>query len=288
MAQLISSQGFEYGVKHFINPKSGSLLNLISEILDKPESEVSDLLKLGAVYVNNVRHVENSTINENQTLRVHTKPRRFNCEYDWSQRIVFECDDFILLNKPAGVPSHPSVDNVLDNSLFKLSEARQVKLHITHRLDTMTEGLIVYGKTLAFVKNFNFQMSQRQIEKKYVALIETKQTLPEKIIHYMEPSPRAPKTVSPVAHEGWAFCELHILKQKKHALGSWVQIQLLTGRTHQIRSQLAQLGAPLLGDEIYGSKTAWKPRAIALRACELQFNWNNQSLKFNLDETFED
>ncbi len=287
MAQYVSSHGFEYGVKHFINPKSGSVVEITAEILEKSKSEVSDLLKLGAVYVNNCRQIDDAEIKENQTLRVHTKPRRFNCDYVWNERIVFENEDFIILNKPSGVPSHPSVDNIIDNSLVQLSRARQIPLQITHRLDTLTEGLIVYGKNSTFVKDFNLQMSARQIEKKYVALIESSKTLSEKLIHYMEPSPRAPKTVSSVANDGWAYCELHILNQKEHPMGSWVQIKLLTGRTHQIRSQLAFEGTPICGDELYGAILKWRPQAIALRACELQFEWNHQFMKFNLDENFD-
>ena len=104
----------------------------------------------------------------------------------------------------------------------------------------------------------------------------------------MEPSPRAPKNVSPIFTEGWAFCELEILEQKKHSIEhSWVKINLLTGRTHQIRSQLSNLQAPILGDVLYGSKLAYQPEAIALRACELDFNWGSQRLKFNLSEEFD-
>ena len=98
MAQYVRAHGFEYGVKHFINPKSGSLLPLIAEILEKPESEVSDLLKLGAVYVNNIRHSKDQLIEANQTLRVHTKPRRFFCDYNWTERIVFENEDYLQEN----------------------------------------------------------------------------------------------------------------------------------------------------------------------------------------------
>ena len=104
----------------------------------------------------------------------------------------------------------------------------------------------------------------------------------------MEPSPRAPKKVSAVFKEDWAFCELEILEQKKISSDiSWVKINLLTGRTHQIRSQLSELGAPILGDSLYGAKNKFGENAIALRACELEFNWLNQRMKFNLGEEFE-
>ncbi|MBC7421282.1 MAG: RluA family pseudouridine synthase [Bdellovibrio sp.] len=285
MAQFVSSHGFEYGVKHFINLKSGYLLAIAAEALEKSEDELNELLKLGAIYINNQRQNTNALIPESQTIRVHTKPRRFFCDYIWKDRVVFECEDFVVLDKPSGVPSHPSVDNIIDNSLEHLSRAISHPLFITHRLDTLTEGLIVYGKNINFVKGFNIKIQNRLVEKKYVALVETNQVLPEKVIHYMEPSPRAPKKVSAVATEGWAFCELHILNQKKAIDDTWVKIDLLTGRTHQIRAQLSQLLAPIKGDRLYGAKTKYGS-GIALRACELRFTWNQKQQQFNLNEDF--
>lgn len=286
--QLISAGGFEYGVKHFYTQKSAVLTELLFCTLHLEENNALELLNLGAIYVNNQRITENKIIPANQLCRVHTKPRRYNCSFNWLELIVFENSDFVVLNKPSGIPSHPSVDNCIENSLTQLAKALNINLLITHRLDTLTSGLIVYAKNNEFVKLFNVQMQNRLIEKKYVALVETTRNLPKQIIHYMEPSPRAPKKLANHAIEGWAFCELEILEQQKKMHYSWVKINLLTGRTHQIRSQLAACDAPLLGDQLYGAKIPYLPNAIALRAYELQFNWRQQRLVFNLTDQFED
>ena len=284
---LISSNGFEYGVKHFYSQKKGYLTEILFSALHNTEDATLELLKLGAIYVNNSRMTENKIIEENQLCRVHTKPRRYNCDLNWRELIVFENQDFFVLNKPSGIPSHPSVDNVIENSLTQLSLATNTPLFITHRLDTLTGGLIIYAKNAAFVKYFNTQIQNRLVDKKYVALVDCPQNLPRSLIHYMEPSPRAPKKLSAHFVEGWAFCELEILEQKKLADRSWVKINLLTGRTHQIRSQLAAMEAPIVGDTLYGSKISFTENAIALRACELQFNWGQQRMVFNLPEQFE-
>lgn len=285
---LISSQGFEYGVKHFYNQKSGLISEILSETLNLNPSEIKTLLKLGAIYINNERQLSDIIISENSLFRTHTKPRRYDCDFDWKSRIVYENEDFVIINKPSGIPSHPSVDNVIENSLTQTSLCVGMQLFITHRLDTLTSGLIVYAKNLQFVKTFNTQMQDRSVEKKYVALVESTQNLPKNVIHYMEPSPRAPKKVSPNFFEGWAFCELEILNQKKITPDlSLLKINLLTGRTHQIRSQLSNLEAPILGDALYGSKQAYQQNAIALKACELEFNWGSQRMIFSLSEEFE-
>lgn len=72
---------------------------------------------------------------------------------------------------------------------------------------------------------------------------------------------------------------------------SWVKINLLTGRTHQIRAQLSELGAPLCGDFLYGAKTEWHKNKnathqIALRSQMIDFFWNDQRHKFELTTEF--
>ncbi len=288
MPQIISSQGFEYGVKHFANAKEGFVIDVVAEALEKTPTEVQALLNLGAIYVANKRQNTNSLIRAEQLIRVHTKPRRFNCDFDWKSLIVFENEDFVVLNKPSGIPSHPSVDNKIENALTQLSVALKSSLLITHRLDTLTCGLIVYGKTPQFVRAFNLQLQNHQIEKKYCALVETEKKLPPKLLHYMEPSPRAPKKVSQSVVENWVLCELEILQQKKMDENTWVKINLLTGRTHQIRAQFYEIEAPIVGDALYGAVKSYKPEAIALRACELQFNWAGQRMRFELDDNLID
>ncbi len=282
----IGSHGFEYGVKHFINLKSGFISDIINEILGLENEITAFLLQLGSIYVDNVRQNDNVFVQNNKLFRVHTKPRRHNTDHPWLQRIVYEDSDYLVLNKPAGIPSHASVDNRIDNSLYQLELARNIKLHITHRLDTLTEGLIVYGKTERFVHKFNYQIQNRLVQKKYVALVQTTSSLPQKLIHYMESSPRAPKKLTDFFQEKSALCELEIEKQSIHSDHSWVKINLLTGRTHQIRAQLSAMGAPILGDTLYGSSKAWKNIGIALRACELEFNWNDKACSFNLEYDF--
>lgn len=283
----IQSQGFEYGVKHFNSPKSGALNEIISEVLEQPLEQINFLIQLGSVYVNSKRAQDGVQVTENTHIRVHTKPRRYNVNYDWKSRIVFDHQDFVILNKPNNIPSHPSVDNQIENSLTQLSLTLNSKLLITHRLDTLTEGLIVYGKNSQFVNSFNTQLQKKLITKKYVALVETTEKLPNHLVHYMEPSPRAPKKVSQVAHEGWDICELKIEQQKILNNYSWIKIDLLTGRTHQIRSQVSEMGAPIIGDRLYGSRLGDDENKIALRAQEIEFTWAGQSHQIKISEDFD-
>lgn len=304
----VASQGFEYGVKHFNSIHTDLLSQVVTHALNLNETEFEALLQLGSIYVNNQRQRFNVTINEGSLVRVHTKPRRYFKAYDWKSRIVYEDSDFLILNKPAGIPSHPSVDNFVENSLTQTEIAIQTKLHISHRLDTTTEGLIVYGKTTDFVRAFNIQLENKSIEKKYVALVhgESKSLdhhTPIILFHYMEQTPRAPKIISDIHHDKWLPCELRIERLTDHEWTDGIRIKhvhlnLLTGRTHQIRSQMAFIGFPLLGDSLYGSPIDWTSPSnppdyfgnsqIALRSQSIDFIYKQKRQLFELPLNFID
>jgi len=294
MTTIVSSQGFEYGVKHFHSPDDGMAIDIIQNALNLDHSVLTELFQLGAIYINNQRCLDpNLNVSYGHLMRVHTKPRRYYVNYDWKSRIVFEHEDFVILNKPSGLPSHSSVDNIIENSLTQLERALNTKLLISHRLDTTTEGIIVYGKKTDFVKAFNIQLQSKNIEKKYVALIHTRgEKLSHHLIHYMEPSPRAPKKVSQIFIEGWDECELLIEEQKDYEVNGLndiqlIRINLLTGRTHQIRAQLSEIGYPLLGDKMYGSEVAWGNSQVALKSCSIDFTYQTQRHHFELPQEFD-
>jgi 23S rRNA pseudouridine1911/1915/1917 synthase len=276
------------GIKYFLNSETQVLSEILYDTFDINAKDFEYLLKFGAIYVNNERQTKDGWIHPSSQLRVHTKPRRYNCHYNWNALVVFENDFCLVLNKPSGIPSHPSVDNIIENALTQMSMVRKIPLFVTHRLDTLTSGLIVYGKKQSFVKSFNIQIQERTIHKKYVALVESHQTFSKKLTHYMNPTAGTPKKLSDSVIDGWSICELEILEQKEFSPQlSWIKINLLTGRTHQIRSQLSQIGAPIIGDTLYGSQRPFQPNAIALRSCEIQFKCGEEHMKFNIHEDFE-
>lgn len=275
-------------VKHFEVQQT----NLLSEILYDEflvnSKDFKTLIDFGAIYVNNERQIKDGFVFQNSILRVHLRPRRYDCDYQWESLIVFENSFCLVLNKPSGIPSHPSVDNAIENALTQVSLARKYQLFITHRLDTLTSGLIVYAKKNSFSKNFNTQLQERTIRKKYVALIESSQKLPSRLTHYMNPAAGTPKKLSNEAFENWPLCELGILEQKEVSKNvSWIKINLLTGRTHQIRAQLSYLHTPIVGDNLYGAKLPFHKNTIALRSCEIEFDCNDERLKFNISEDFD-
>jgi 23S rRNA pseudouridine1911/1915/1917 synthase len=285
------------GVKFFNNREPVLLSEIIYDELNINDLDFQNLVKFGAIYVNNQRQTKDRWIlHVGAAFRVHTRPRRYYCDYDWKSLLVFENDFFLVLNKPSGLPSHPSVDNQIEDALTQTSFALKTPLFVTHRLDTLTSGLIVYAKKRQFVKEFNLQLIERRIEKKYVAIVEVSPestikhggSFARTLIHWMNPAPGTPKKLSAELIEGWDICKLEILEGKKIAQDkAQILMQLLTGRTHQIRAQMSFFRAPIWGDLLYGSQMEFKKNAIALKAYHLEFDFENQRMQFTLDASFE-
>lgn len=268
-----SARGFEYGVKHIISPMSGLVDELLMQLTDLNSQQVHFLLNLGAIYLNHNRLQENSSVSQGDYLRVHTKPRRFpKGDINFNSRVIYENNYFVVANKVSGLPVHGSVDNLKENFQAYLEEALGTKLYITHRLDVPTNGLIVYAKTVEFQTAFNKILIAREIKKIYRAIVEGPVPTEKLLKHYMEPSPRAPKTVAKEALDKWQECLLEVLESKPlDEEYNEVKILLHTGRTHQIRAQMGFEKAPIKGDHTYGAKKLWDEERIELTACELEF-----------------
>jgi 23S rRNA pseudouridine1911/1915/1917 synthase len=144
-----------------------------------------------------------------------------------------------------------------------------------------TSGLLILAKDKPTQRHINQQLMAGEVQKFYRALVHGKALPIGEWVHYMEPSPRAPKSVSLEPHEGWAPCRLVILSQVEvHPEFSEVIIELITGRTHQIRAQLSFAGFPIVGDEAYGSGLSLADyEKICLQAFELKFSLSNHEKK---------
>ena len=202
----------DFGVRHIDIQQTNLLSEIVYDECAVNSKECKKLLELGAIFVNNERRLKDGFIFQGSTLRVHLNPRRYNCDYPWKNLVIFENSFCLVLNKPSGVPSHPSVDNMIENALTQTSLAKKIPLFVTHRLDTLTSGLIVYAKKQSFARDFNIQLLGRSTRKKYVALVETAQPLPTRLTHYMNPEPGRPKKLSDTPIDGWLSCKLILIQ----------------------------------------------------------------------------
>lgn len=278
---ISEGRGFEYGVFHIKPDNSGHLIDCICAELNMQRDQIQELLDFGAVYLNQQRIFKNQAVTANDLIRVHKTPRRFNIQdMDWKARIIFDQNDFLILNKPRGIPCHPSVDNFYENILQQLQIKFRYSLFITHRLDVPTGGLLVLAKNKKFQSEFNHLLTEKKVKKYYKAIVPGNCDLMGVLTHYMEPSPTAPKKLSFDPEPEYLKCQLEILSSYFDAENNQTEmmIDLITGRTHQIRAQLSTMGYPILGDTQYDGIFDEKNK-IHLWCTKIQFS--NQSFELN-------
>lgn len=182
--------------------------------------------------------------------------------------IVFENDDLIVVDKPAGMVVHPSAGHV-DGTLVHAALAHDPKINgvggvrrpgVVHRLDKNTSGLIVLAKNDRAHQWLQNQFKDRQVKKVYLALVDGKPPTPQGRIEAAigrDSAHRKKMTVTP-PHKGREALSIYktIEKFDQHTL---LEVNSLTGRTHQIRVHLAFIGSPVAGDTVYGRRHSTIP-----------------------------
>lgn len=171
--------------------------------------------------------------------------------------VIYEDEDCVVINKPAGVLTHtqgefntePTVATFLRE---KVSDLEGTRAGIVHRLDRATSGVIIGAKNSKALSAFQKQFAQRKTKKTYMAIVEGHLKEKEAIIDMpIERNPKAPATFRVGPNGKSAKTQYKVLEENDtHSL---VELKPETGRTHQLRVHLQQIGHPIVGDPLYGS-----------------------------------
>lgn len=164
--------------------------------------------------------------------------------------VIFENDDFIALNKPSGLLSIPDREGK-EVSLKTLLQEKYGQIFTVHRLDKDTSGLIVFAKNEETHKHLSVQFEERQTEKIYLGLVLGSMMTKKGSIN----KPIAENTVTRgvmIIHQRGkeSLTDYEVLED--YGIYSWVQFQIHTGRTHQIRVHMKDAGHPIVCDDLYG------------------------------------
>lgn len=180
-------------------------------------------------------------------------------------REIFSDNHVLVLEKPAGISTQPEFHEMAKAYIKeKHQKPGNVFLEPIHRLDKPVSGMVLFARTSKALKRLNGFMRERQIKKKYLAWVEGNIEAEGTLTHTLSHG----NFRALVDKEG-KLAVLHYRLLEKKRGNSLVEIDLETGRYHQIRAQFSAIGHPVLGDQKYGAKG--KREKIALHHHVLSF-----------------
>lgn len=196
------------------------------------------------------------------------------------ERILFEDNHLIIINKMAGeivqgdkTGDLPLLEKVRQFLKTKYNKPGNVFCGLVHRLDRPVSGAVIFAKTSKALARMNKIVHDRNINKIYWALVENiPQPTEGKLIHFIKKNEALNRSIAiNNPKDGYQKAELEYKVLGKSLRYTLLEIKLLTGRHHQIRAQLAAIGAHIKGDIKYGAKRTNNDNSISLHAARIQF-----------------
>lgn len=253
----------------------------VKEVL-KAEFSMSDRLllklkKLDRIYLNGNVTSANHLVLENDLIECYLDYKEDNSNIvptEMPLNIIYEDEAYIVVNKPAGIPVHPSMDHYADSlsngiAFYFNQIGLKKKIRPVNRLDKDTSGIVIFAKNEYIQECLVRQMKSKEFIKKYIAVVNGNLDNLEGTIN----APIARKEGSIIERcvsETGDIAITHYKVLKRKTDFDIVECILETGRTHQIRVHFAYLGHSLLSDTLYGTSSSLINRQ-ALHAYEVEF-----------------
>lgn len=196
-------------------------------------------------------------------------------------QVVYEDNHIIVVDKRPGeivqgdkTGDEPLVETVRRYIKEKYQKPGNVFCGVVHRLDRPTSGLVVFAKTSKALARLNEMFRRGEVRKTYRAITRSMPTPPEgRLVHYLTSVERNNKTyVSPTPKAGAKEAALTYRVIGHSDRYHLVEVNLETGRKHQIRAQLSAIGCPIRGDLKYGDKRSNPDGSISLQAYRIEFD----------------
>lgn len=257
----------EHIQKQFIIPREyhhQRVDTVLAQLLpDYSRSQISTWIKTGAVQMNHrpCKPKDKASGGDLIDLEVHfsSDPSDFNqCEPEnIPLTVIYEDDEVLVINKPAGLVVHPGAGN-REHTLVNALLHHEPNLHhlpragIVHRLDKDTTGLLIVAKSLKAHTSLIRQMQARDIQRHYITLVQGHLISGGIIDTGFGRHPRNRLKMA-VMEQGRQAITHYTINKKFHDF-TLLDVQLMTGRTHQIRVHLAHINHPVVGDPLYGGR----------------------------------
>lgn len=240
-----------------------------------PQSLMYKYIRSKRIKVNNKRSEISYRLKENDLVSLYINDEFFEAakpKYDFLNagkniKIVYEDENIILIDKPAGILSHPDEDNYTDTAITRVKRYLYEKGEyepdnemsfapaLVNRIDRNTCGIIIAAKNAEALRILNEKLKNRELHKLYLCVVIGKLKNTSGLIEgYLEKNEKQNRVYisERSTDKSKAIATKYNVLGYKNGL-SLVEVELLTGRTHQIRASFSHLGNPLLGDGKYGT-----------------------------------
>jgi 23S rRNA pseudouridine1911/1915/1917 synthase len=268
------------------------IVDYMSGSLGFSSRQAKRLLKDKKVLINGKAAYRDSRLKSGDVLEVDLseESREDIIAEDIELSIIYEDDYILAVNKPPYMLVHPTPNhptgtllNAVANHFKK--QGKEVQLRLLNRLDMNTSGIVVIPKSAAVHRTLDERMKDGSVRKYYIAIIEgaikPEKGIIDKPIGKIEEDPIRRR----VASDGQPAVTVYETLSKSKGC-SLVRLELLTGRTHQIRVHLSHLGCPIIGDTLYGKESRLIGRqALHASDMELPHPVGNEIIKLHAELT---
>ena len=234
------------------------------------------------ILVNGKEQKASYKVNENDVVEVEIQePKKIEIKAeDIPIEVIYEDSDIIVVNKPKGMVVHPgngNVDGTLVNAIMAKCEGSlsgiggEIRPGIVHRIDKDTSGLLIVAKNDKAHVNLSEQIKEHKVKKTYIALVRGVVKENEATIDMPIGRSKTDRKKMAVCKDGKnAVTHIKVLKRWEHY--TLLQVNIETGRTHQIRVHLSYIGYPIIGDYTYSNgKNEFGVVGQCLHAQKLEF-----------------
>ncbi|MFZ5352151.1 MAG: RluA family pseudouridine synthase [Bacillota bacterium] len=270
--------------------------------------EIYKLFRKNKVKVNGKRVKENQMLQEGDVVQLYIAQETSTAQQPTAKKqktvaakpidIVYEDERLLIINKPVGLLTHPDKpgdsDTAVDRALSYLEGKGELEQSVTfrpsvcNRLDRNTGGLIIIAKTYQALKAVNEMIRERRIRKLYICVVKGRLKGSGDLKGFLKKD-KADNVVSITGIKDSDTKEIHTHYKVlgSNAQNSLLEVELITGRSHQIRAHFADIGHPLIGDVKYGDKevnryfkTRYKLTHQFLFAYKLEFITCSKELEY--------
>ena len=245
---------------------------------------VQRLIEQEKILVNGKKTKPSYKIQEKDEITVEKeKPKEIELKaQDIPVEIIYEDTDIIVVNKPKGMVVHPAngnPDGTLVNAIMAICKdslsgiGGEIRPGIVHRIDKDTSGILMIAKNDKAHINLSEQIKNHEVQKTYIAMVRGMVKENEATINMpIGRSTRDRKKMAVTQNGKQAITHFKVIKRFPSHNCTLLEVKIETGRTHQIRVHLSQIGYPIIGDSVYSNgKNEWGIQGQCLHAKNLQF-----------------